>query len=114
MPLLTQLYDNRAPSLTMGYSDSQSKLNLELRIWESNYNLEESNRPLWIGSVHPSAPFDKRDIKNQGYFPELINIQPLILPINSQFVVRKVALPPEMIKATTYPTQPYIFLIKKK
>lgn len=113
LPLLTQLYENKAPSLIMLYTDKQSKLTLELRIWESNYNLSESNKPLWIGSIHPSSPPNSRSAKNLGYSPNLMNPTSYLLPTKSPFEVKKVTLPAEMIKTTIYPTQPYIILMKK-
>lgn len=111
LPLLTQLYENKAPALSMVYTDSQTNLTLELRIWESNYKLSESNKPLWIGSIHPQSPINKAQ-NNPGYFPYLIDPSLyLVLPDNS-FILKKIRLPDSMIKSTAYPTQPYIVLIK--
>jgi membrane protein DedA with SNARE-associated domain/membrane-associated phospholipid phosphatase len=111
-PLLTQLYENKAPSLTMVYTDNNSRLSLELRMWESNYNLSESNKPLWIGSIHPSIPASTKSANNSAYLPILMDPLAYLLPKKNPFEIRKIKLPDAMIKATTYPTQPYIILIK--
>ena len=106
LPLLTQLYDNKAPSLMMIYTDNKSNLNLELRIWESNYNLSESNRPIWIGSIHPSTSATKNQLSS------LMEKIASLLPSESPFEVRKVQVPDALIKKTAFPTPPYIILIK--
>ncbi|KTD01409.1 VTT domain-containing protein [Fluoribacter gormanii] len=113
LPLLTQLYENKAPMLIMTFRDPQSKLTLELRIWESSFNLLESNQPLWIGSVHPSNRANKQ-MSNQGYFPNLINPINYMFNTENPFSVKQIKLPEKMIKTTKYPTQPYLTLIKEK
>ncbi len=113
LSLLPQLYNNKVPTLIMTYKDIRSKLILELRIWESNYNLTESNKPLWIGSIHPSAPKNHKHSKEPGYFPNLIDPILYLAPSQNLFELRKITLPETIIKRTTYPTQPYILLIKK-
>ncbi len=110
LPLLTQLYESKAPSLIMLYTDSQSKLTLELRVWESNYNLSESNRPLWIGSIHPSTPLNSKSANN---LTKLIDPLVYLLATKNPFIIKKIMLPSILIKTTIYPTQPYIILIKK-
>ncbi|QMT60416.1 bifunctional DedA family/phosphatase PAP2 family protein [Legionella sp. PC997] len=112
LPLFTQLYENKPPMLIMTYSDQQTKLTLELRIWESSYNILESNQPLWIGSVHPSTRANKK-MSNQGYFPNLINPLSYLFKTENPFVVKQIKLPESMIKTTIYPTEPYLTLIKE-
>ncbi|WP_454780863.1 VTT domain-containing protein [Legionella sp. WA2022007384] len=113
LPLFTQLYENKAPMLIMTYTDQQTKLTLELRVWESSYNILESNQPLWIGSVHPSNRIKKK-MNNLGYFPNLINPLDYMFKTESPFEVKQIKLPETMIKTTIYPTQPYLTLIKEK
>jgi len=114
LPLLTQLYDNKAPALMMTYTSNNAKLVLELRIWESNYYLSESNKPLWIGSIHSSIAENNKQEHNKNYSAKLINPLTYMLPALNQYTVRRIKLPGFMIKKTTYPTQPYIILIKKR
>ncbi|KTC79688.1 VTT domain-containing protein [Legionella cherrii] len=112
LPLFTQLYENKAPQLVMTYTDQETKLTLELRVWESNYNLLESNQPLWIGSIHPSNRANKQ-MSNQGYFPKLLNPLKYLFTKNHAFAVKQIKLPDTMIKTTIYPTEPYLTLIKE-
>jgi hypothetical protein len=111
LPLFTQLYENKSPVLIMTYTDKQSKLTLELRIWESNYNLIESNKPIWIGSIHSSAPINVKK-NNPNYL--LINPLNYMFPNKKPFSIKQIKLPESMVKSTLYPTQPYIILIKNK
>ncbi|MCW8385742.1 VTT domain-containing protein [Fluoribacter dumoffii] len=113
LPLFTQLYENKAPMLMMTYTDQQNHLILELRIWESNYNLLDSNQPLWIGSIHPSTRPNKQK-SNQGYFPNLISPLQYMFPSENPFAVKQIRIPDSMIKTTMYPTQPNLILIKEK
>ncbi|MBI2785118.1 MAG: VTT domain-containing protein [Legionella longbeachae] len=113
LPLFTQLYESKAPMLIMTYSDMQSQLTFELRIWKSNYNLTDINKPLWIGSVHPSASALKQ-IKIPGNISRLLNPISYMFPTENPYVMRQIRLPNSMIKTTKYPTQPYITLIKSK
>lgn len=113
LPLLTQLYENKAPMLIMTYKDQQTKLALELRVWESNYNLLKSNQPLWIGSIHPSSRANKQR-SNLGYFPNLINPLNYMFKTKNPFTVKQIKFPDTEIKTTIYPTQPYLTLIKEK
>ncbi|HHF7374549.1 bifunctional DedA family/phosphatase PAP2 family protein [Legionella bozemanae] len=113
LPLFTQLYENKAPVLIMTYTDQQTKLTLELRVWESNYNLLNLNKPLWIGSIHPSNRANKQK-NNLGYFPNLINPLDYMFRAEHPFAIKQIKLPDTMIKTTIYPTQPYLTLIKEK
>lgn len=113
LPLFTQLYENKAPVLIMTYMDQQTKLTLELRVWESNYNLLNLNKPLWIGSIHPSNRANKQK-NNLGYFPNLINPLDYMFRAEHPFAIKQIKLPDAMIKTTIYPTQPYLTLIKEK
>ncbi|KTD41200.1 VTT domain-containing protein [Legionella parisiensis] len=113
LPLLTQLYENKPPVLIMTYTDPQTKLTLELRIWESNYNLLNLNKPLWIGSIHPSNRANKQK-SNLGYFPNLVNPLNYMFKAEHPFAVKQIKLPDTMIKTTIYPTQPYLTLIKER
>ncbi|MGL5742146.1 MAG: VTT domain-containing protein [Legionella sp.] len=112
LSLFRQLYDNKAPMLLMTYNDQQSQLTLELRIWESNYNLLQFKKPLWIGSIHPAI--SAKTISNQGHIPKLINPQDYLFKTEPYFEIKQIRLPDTLIKTTMFPTQPYITLIKEK
>lgn len=110
MPLLSQLFDNKRPALIMTYVDSNSRLILELRVWESNYHLIGLNKAVWIGSVHQSKTSNPKS--NSKVLPQLINPLTFVLPALNDFTVRRIELQKEQIKSTTLPTKPYILLIK--
>ncbi|KTD60208.1 Legionella secretion system protein Y [Legionella sainthelensi] len=112
LPLLTQLYENKPPVLIMTYTEKKSDLILELRIWESNYTLLNSNKPLWIGSIHSSKSVSKQ--KNMSSFKELIDPLHYIVKTEETFAVKQILLPKETVKTTRYPVQPRIILIKQK
>ncbi|KTD15647.1 Legionella secretion system protein Y [Legionella gratiana] len=112
LPLLTQLYENKSPVLIMTHTEKQSDLTLELRIWESNYTLTKSNKPLWIGSIHSSVSVSKQ--KNMSSFKKLINPLHYMFKAERSFIVKQIMLPDAMVKTTRYPVHPSIILIKQK
>lgn len=105
LPLFTQLYLNKAPVLFMTYTNEHSKLSLELRIWEFNYNLINSNRELWIGSIHPSSSTSNAEA-------QLINPMMKLFTKEHSFVLKQIKIPDAMLKTTKYLTPPFITLIK--
>lgn len=112
LPLLTQLYENKAPVLIMTYTDKESDLSFELRVWKSNYTLMKSKQLLWIGSVHLSVSAHKQ--KNMTHVKQLINPIKYLFKKKNAFTVKQIMLPETMNKATKYPVQPKIILIKQK
>ncbi|QEY51730.1 VTT domain-containing protein [Legionella longbeachae] len=112
LPLFTQLYENKPPVLIMTYTEKGSDLTLELRIWESNYTLLKSNKPLWIGSIHSSKSVSKQ--KNKNSFKKLIDPFDYLLKTEKTFAVKQILLPEEIVKTTRYPVQPSIILIRQK
>ncbi|OGV48900.1 MAG: hypothetical protein A3F46_02155 [Legionellales bacterium RIFCSPHIGHO2_12_FULL_42_9] len=59
IPLMTQLYLNRKASLVMHYKLKQHGPVLILRLWRSNYYLQDYQQQIWIGSVHTRVPIRK-------------------------------------------------------
>jgi membrane protein DedA with SNARE-associated domain len=106
LPLLTQLYENRRPALLMTYNDTQSNLILELTIWESNYYINNNDAPIWIGTVHKNRLFKSNEKRIY------INPLPYIIPALDAFTLRRMEVPSDMIRTSSYPTAPYILLIK--
>jgi membrane protein DedA with SNARE-associated domain len=106
LPLLTQLYENRRPALLMTYNDTQSNLILELTIWESNYYINNNDAPIWIGTVHQNRLFKSNEKRIY------INPLPYIIPALDAFTLRRMEVPSDMIRTSSYPTAPYILLIK--
>lgn len=114
LPLLAQLYENKRPELVMSYRDKQSKLILELVVWESNYSLKEKSSPLWIGTIHQNVRDNPSQMKNVGSMSNFINTLSFIMPSLNEFTLRRVEVPENMIKTVVYPTAPYILLIRQK
>lgn len=112
LPLLAQLYENKRPAIFMTYQDKKSSLVLELTIWESNYFINNFNNPIWIGTVHQNVRIKNPNNKTQSA-NNLINPLPYIMPALDNFTLRRMAVPTDMIRTCTYPTSPYILLIKK-
>lgn len=111
-PLLAQLYENKSPELIMTFRDAQSHIVLELDIWESNYNIMELNKPLWIGTLHQNIRnYGKRNNQKEG-IPQVTNPLTYLTPALNKFTLRRLQLPKEMISSMIYPTDPIILLIK--
>ncbi|MBA2652551.1 MAG: VTT domain-containing protein [Tatlockia sp.] len=53
LPLMSQLYLNKKPALVMSYTPSDGNPKQILRIWRSNYYIEDYKQPIWIGSIYP-------------------------------------------------------------
>ncbi|KTD35648.1 secretion system protein Y [Legionella moravica] len=112
LPLLAQLFENKRPALLMTYHDDKSKLILVLTLWESNYFINNFDHPIWIGTVHQSIPNKEKQKANHNKQTSLMNPIPYILPALNQFNLRRVVVPENMIKTSSYPMTPYILLIR--
>lgn len=111
LPLLSQLYQNKRPQLIMTFEDPDANTILELNMWESNYNLYESNQPLWIGTIHQRNK-DGSDIID-SHHNQSINPITYLLPALYNFKVRRLELPQSMLTNTSIRNLPLIVLIKK-
>jgi membrane protein DedA with SNARE-associated domain len=109
-PLLAQLYENKPPELIMTHKDNDSKIILELNIWESNYNIIEIQKPLWIGTIHQNIHVKSKQNSNET--PHIINSISYIIPALNSFTLRRIDLPKHRIHPTLFPTTPTILLIK--
>ena len=65
LPLMAQLYLNRKPSLIMTYKLKNHGPVLILRLWRSNYYLQDYQERIWIGSVHSRIPIKQYNPKTQ-------------------------------------------------
>lgn len=63
LPVMTQFFHNRKPTLLMTYRPNNKEVILILRLWRSNYHLRHYHQPIWLGSV--SQLFSQASIKNQ-------------------------------------------------
>jgi membrane protein DedA with SNARE-associated domain len=111
LPILTQLYENKRPELVMTYQNKGSQLILVLTIWESNYYLSDINRPIWIGTVHQDTPEYAKN-EAHGNPSKSLNSLSYIIPALNQFTLRRIKLSSTMISNSSFPTMPYVLLIK--
>lgn len=105
LPLFAQLLDNKQAILMMSYKIPNENTVLELSLWKSNYNIDNLNNPLWIGTLHQNSPNTSNQNKN-------INALSYLSPFLQRFTIRRVKVPFRMQKSITYPSTPYILLIK--
>ena len=112
-PLLAQLFENKPPELIMTYKDKQSQLILELNIWQSNYNISELNRPIWIGTIHQNIRENNKKNPQQIASSQRINPLTYLIPSLKSFTLRRIELPKDMINSTLFQAPPTILLIKK-
>ncbi len=112
LPLLTQLYDNRRSALLMTFRETKSDLILELTVWESNYYINNNDTPIWIGTVHQNRQTKLNQEKTSDNPTDLINPLPYLMPALDAFTLRRMEVPTDMIRTSSFPTTPYILLIK--
>lgn len=113
LPLLTQLYENKSPTLIMTYKDKKSQAIFILRIWESNYQMDLTKKPLWVGSIDFSLSKSKHFYIPASESMSSFNALSYLLPALADFKVRRVSLPNQLVKPTHLPSIPYILLIKE-
>lgn len=114
-PLLAQLYENKPPALIMTFScmDNGSPLILELNIWESNYNILELKKPLWIGTIHQNMHNGSKKSGQLNTSSPLMNPLTYLIPALNKFTLRRIELPKSMVNTTLFPTTPTVLLIKR-
>lgn len=108
LPLFAQLYENKSPKLIMTYKDNKAHLVLELTLWESNYNLDNSNQILWVGTVHQNKSLSK----SNSYKKSLIRPLSFLIPALNQFTIKRIHVPHSLLKTSSFPTATIILLIK--
>ncbi|HRD68628.1 MAG TPA: VTT domain-containing protein [Legionella sp.] len=110
LPLLTQLHENRRPELIMTLNNKETNSILMLTIWESSYRIQDLKRPIWVGSLHQLI-----NDSGEKTSLNLVN-EPLsfIVPALKKYQIRRVLLPDNLVKPTTFPATPYIFLIEER
>lgn len=62
LPLMSELYLNQKPMLIMTYQPLDGSPLQILHLWRSNYHLQHTNQPLWLGTVRPNPVKKKRDV----------------------------------------------------
>ncbi len=104
LPLFEILFENKRPEMMMTLEDKQTHLIIELRLWESDYYLKETNEPIWVGSIHVSS--------NQKAQAKVDNLH-FLLPAVTPYTIKKLKL--KSVNDTNSKglvLSPYILLIK--
>ena len=109
-PLMAQLYLNHKPSLVMTYKLMKHGPILILRLWRSNYYLQDNQQRIWIGSVHTRAPLTASDRLSPNATTPLRYVQKALLEQFSQRVMR---LPISRHKKLLLKAAPSLLLIRE-
>jgi len=101
LPLMPPLHLNKKPLLVMTYRHKSDLYVLTL--WDSNYRLEQSQQPVWIGSIIASSI---SAAKTQNAFHPLLSALPL-------FQTHIMALPKSLPTTTPQADSPQLLLMKE-
>ena len=86
LPLMSQLYLNEKPFLLMTKWVSTAKNALIIRLWRSNYHVQNQNQIIWIGSI-------QKEHKNERQQPsELVN---QLFPILNNYKTKTIIINPK-------------------
>ncbi len=110
LPLMAQLYLNRKPVLTLTYPPTKGNPEQFLQMWQSNFHLEETNQPLWLGSVHSRNFINKTKMAKSSTINSLLYLS-AALP---QTLQRHIILDKKLTKNLIIAAPPLILLIKEK
>ncbi|MFY7698240.1 MAG: VTT domain-containing protein [Legionella sp.] len=68
LPLIGPLYQNQKPQLIMTYNKRNTIFPLILRLWRSNYFLQDSQQAIWLGSLSLQQPNQKETPKLEPFY----------------------------------------------
>jgi len=109
LPLMSQLYLNKAPVLVLTYnSQDESKL-IILSLWRSNYHLRHYLQPLWLGSLR-AMNIIKKPTHSSSSIETLDNI---ILKALPGFKTNHIPLPKRCLQPLPYHVDPTLLIIKE-
>ena len=111
LPLMAQLYLNKKPALIMTFSSPKGQIKYILRLWRSNYHLQNYKQPLWLGSViHLQEPSKTKNIHALNKQSLFIKLLPALKEFN---VTRLTLLGAQEIKLLSNTAQPKLLLIEE-
>ncbi|MDP3562391.1 MAG: VTT domain-containing protein [Legionellaceae bacterium] len=112
LPIMEQLYLNKKPKLTMTYLVDKKNNNLYiLRLWYSNYHLNNYHEPIWLGSI----VLVKKKIKLMHDAEKNLSISTLftpILPAIKDYQTRSIVLKNDYLKSKRHAIPPELLIIK--
>ena len=117
MALIPQLYLNRKPSLILHHANTEKNEQLIIRIWRSNYYLEDTAQNIWIGTIYQQLPNKTKKNNNASHTPYKLNPNPIVriselLP--SSFQSRTVHLPISNAQQKQLNTSASLLLIQEQ
>jgi len=111
LPLLTQLYKNKIPALTMTSFEKKCNCYYVFRLWPSQYQIKsDSLNRLWIGSLHQankSKLFRKKKTISQFDPLSMLRLQ------LKSFNLKRIEIPQNNYKQSGINGNRYILLIKE-
>lgn len=114
LPLMAQLYQNRKPVLVMTYLPKDGNPLQILRVWRSNFHLQQLRQPIWLGAVHPRAVKFTKIARNVQKRQNMINSLNYVSPALSSFPLRRITLPTRVAKQPLpVEVEPVLLLIKE-
>lgn len=118
LTLIPQLYLNRKPSLILHHTDTAHHGQLIIRIWRSNYYLEDTGQNIWIGTIYQQPPTKPKKVINQPTQNAYkINHNPTVLIdelLKPPFLLRTVQLPIPYATQKQLAIQPTLLLIQEQ
>ncbi len=110
LPILAQLYLNKKPALIMTFDPGKGEDLFILRLWRSNYYLNGSDVPLWLGSMIYPRP------KIKGQKMPVLSTTTLFAPLLTalkDFTVSQVSLPLKHMRALPQQLPPTLLIIQE-
>jgi hypothetical protein len=104
LPLMSQLYLNKKPTLIMRFSNSRKQTSI-LRLWRSNYHLRHYHQPIWLGSIAPVTIKKINPDIDAIIQEDLINALP-------HFKFKQLLMPKRCLKSLPYQAPSTLLLIR--
>jgi len=114
LPVMEQLYLNKRPTLIMTYQNTKNSNIYILRLWHSNYHLNQYQEPIWLGSVvlaRTKSTLSHSD-KHAKNSPPMTLFPPL-LPAIKCYRVTEIKVHDPHIKSLRYGNPAELLLIKE-
>ena len=113
IPLITELYQNKKPTIVMTYSPANRQGVLILRLWRSNYHLQHYRQPIWLGSADrlPTSPIVGLSQQPQRLSDQIAAYN-FVSNALTGFKFNRVTLPHRFLKSLPKPASPILLIIK--
>ena len=112
VPLITQLVQNKKPCLMMSYSTANNESQLILRLWRSNYHLNNNRQPIWIGSVSPLLQKTSKNTNGRVSQKPIAAYKYLKQALH-KFKLNQTTIPKHYLQTLPQPTSSVLLIIKE-